>query len=124
MAQRGATEGERLNAERIARKACTELGIKYEDAVKGKFGGDEMPFKSYDSTVFWYSTWHSGGFAQQQQRQAEVDEMMKAMQDLIKKKMRMQMDYTDKFGEKWSGVEVSNLSKERRRKLFGQDPLL
>lgn len=35
MAKRGNCEGERANAERIARKACTELGLKYEDAVKG-----------------------------------------------------------------------------------------
>lgn len=37
IAKKGLTQGERDNAEKIARKACAELSIRYEDALAGKW---------------------------------------------------------------------------------------
>lgn len=132
MATKGATPGERANAERIARKACEELGIPYADALKGDYGPQGIPYRDLND-IFWdgvdipnpfgkgfrstYTTQNPNW--QQRQQQANSD-----FQDIMEKGKKMMANYKDKYGDVWSGTEVSNLNKMRRYKLFGKDPLI
>lgn len=148
MAKRGTTEGERANAKRIAEKACVELGISYQDALFGKFGNHtthksensdfSYPWRFYED-ISYATAWNS---RQRQENEDIASAIHKMYEETLRKQRQQTQDhmngfweqaqkqnkreaiYTDKFGEKWKGIEIESLSKERRYKLFGLDPLI
>lgn len=130
MAKNG-SGNERIVAERIARRECEKLGLKYEDALKGDFT-TERPLRDrgrgqyngfYRSPLDQYNSDMADAQATRRMSE-ELDKQMKEMTEMWEKRQSaLKNSVRDKNGVSWKVSEISKLAWDKRMYLFGKDPL-